>query len=117
MGLNDRESRLVDRVKDVEDQNRLLRRQLSISQNQLMSAITKVKSENKGRRLSSDGNDDYDANQNNAKDGDDFTNENEEQSDKSKQSSKCSVSFFVKLCILFNKLVPNMFCTQMYILT
>ena len=54
LGLNDRESRLVDRMKDVENQNRILRRQLSISQNQLISATSKVsKAENRGRRLSS----------------------------------------------------------------
>ena len=61
MGLNNRESRLVDRVKDVENQNRVLRRQLSISQTQLMkSAMTskqnKLKKQNHRRRLSSNPN-------------------------------------------------------------
>ena len=56
-----------------------------------MSAITKVKTENKGRRVSSDANNDYDAYQNIVKNEDYFTNENGENSDKSKPSTKCSV--------------------------
>ena len=49
MGLNNRESRLVDRVKDVENQNRFLRRQLSISQGQIMKSAI-IKKQNKLKR-------------------------------------------------------------------
>ncbi|XP_013415637.1 LARGE xylosyl- and glucuronyltransferase 1-like isoform X2 [Lingula anatina] len=37
MGFTDREARLADRVREVEQQNQMLRRQLSVSQNQLMN--------------------------------------------------------------------------------
>ncbi|XP_040569954.1 xylosyl- and glucuronyltransferase LARGE2s isoform X1 [Lepeophtheirus salmonis] len=40
LGLNGREARLADRVRDMEDQNQILRRQLSISQSQLISAMS-----------------------------------------------------------------------------
>ncbi|KAI1301775.1 LARGE xylosyl- and glucuronyltransferase 2 [Halotydeus destructor] len=40
LGFNSREAKLADRVHEVEEQNQLLRRQLSISQNQLMNIAT-----------------------------------------------------------------------------
>lgn len=39
LGFNGREARLAGRVREVEDQNQLLRRQLAVSQNQLVAAI------------------------------------------------------------------------------
>ena len=91
MGLNGRESKLVDRVKEVENQNRFLRRQLSISQNQLMKTVinskqNKIKSKNRRRHLSSDvneNNDYYDANDDVNKEGN---------NEKDAKNSKCGVS-------------------------
>jgi glycosyltransferase-like protein LARGE len=40
LGLNGREARLADRVRDVEDQNQVLRHQLSVSQKQLMAHMS-----------------------------------------------------------------------------
>lgn len=40
LGLNVREHRLADRVRDIEEQNQILRHQLSLSQHQLMSYLT-----------------------------------------------------------------------------
>ena len=39
LGFNGREARLAGRVREMEEQNQLLRRQLSISQNHLVAAI------------------------------------------------------------------------------
>lgn len=38
LGFNGREAKLAGRVREMEEQNQLLRRQLTISQNQLVSA-------------------------------------------------------------------------------
>ena len=96
MGLNGRESKLVDRVKEVENQNRFLRRQLSISQNQLIKTVinskqNKMQNKNRRRHLSSDvnGNEDYyDANNDANKEG---NNENDA------KTSKCGVSSYILL--------------------
>lgn len=40
LGFNHREARLAERVREMEEQNQLLRRQLSFSQSQLISAMT-----------------------------------------------------------------------------
>ncbi|RWS09293.1 glycosyltransferase-like protein LARGE1, partial [Dinothrombium tinctorium] len=47
LGFNTREAKLAERVREVEQQNQLLRRQLSLSQNQLMNIV----SENQQRKL------------------------------------------------------------------
>ncbi|XP_074660287.1 xylosyl- and glucuronyltransferase LARGE1-like isoform X2 [Tubulanus polymorphus] len=46
MGFTHREAKLAQRVREVEEQNQLLRRQLSLSQNQLMSLQYTIKDEN-----------------------------------------------------------------------
>jgi hypothetical protein len=40
LGFNHREARLAERVREMEEQNQLLRRQLSFSQSQLISAMS-----------------------------------------------------------------------------
>lgn len=40
LGFNHREARLAERVREMEEQNQLLRRQLSFSQSQLINAMT-----------------------------------------------------------------------------
>lgn len=39
LGFNGREARLAGRVREMEEQNQLLRRQLTVSQNQLVAAV------------------------------------------------------------------------------
>lgn len=39
LGFNGREARLAGRVREMEEQNQLLRRQLTVSQNQLVTAV------------------------------------------------------------------------------
>ena len=108
MGLNNRESRLVDRVKDVENQNRFLRRQLSISQGQIMKTAiikqqNKLKRQHNQRRSAIEQS--YDANNNNINydtggvmdDADDqqHTNEENSQDADGKESSKCGVRIII----------------------
>jgi len=50
LGFNDREARLAARVREVEEQNQLLRHQLSLSQNQLMHALQTHTFEQNGPR-------------------------------------------------------------------
>ena len=96
---------MVKRVKDIENQNRFLRRQLSISQTQLMkSAInnkqTKLRKQNHRRRLSSDNNNHLNSNYYYGANGDgedndsvgDNDNNIEEPFDKDKIPSRCAVS-------------------------
>ena len=113
MGLNNRESRLVDRVKDVENQNRFLRRQLSISQGQIMkTAIIKkqnqLKRQHNQRRSAIDQS--YDANNNNINydtggvmddaDEQQHTNEENSQDADGKESSKCGVRIIITISIV-----------------
>ena len=109
MGLNNRESRLVDRVKDVENQNRFLRRQLSISQGQIMkSAIikkqNKLKRQHNQRRSAIDQS--YDNNNNinydtggvmDDVDEQKHANEENRQGADGKESSKCDVSIIITI--------------------
>ena len=111
MGLNSRESRLVDRVKDVENQNRFLRRQLSISQSQIMkSAIikkqNKLKRQHNQRRSAIDQS--YDNNNNInydtggvMDDVDEQKHANEENSEGNdgKESSKCGVRIMIAILL------------------
>ena len=111
MGLNNRESRLVDRVKDVENQNRFLRRQLSISQSQIMKSAI-IKKQNKlmrqhnQRRSAIDQS--YDTNNNMnydtggvMDDVDEQKHANDENSEGAdgKESSKCGVSIIITISI------------------
>ena len=81
-------------MKEVENQNRFLRRQLSISQNQLIKTVInskqhKKKNKNRRRHLSNDvnGNDDYyDVNDDANKEGN---------IEKDAKNSKCGVSLYI----------------------
>ena len=103
LGLNSRESKLVNRVKEVENQNRFLRRQLSISQNQLMKSVinikqNKLKKRNNRRRLSSDtNNDDNYYEDSNGMENDSNDENNEAKNEMDTKSSKCRVSFIMFL--------------------
>ena len=89
---------MVDRVKEVENQNRFLRRQLSISQNQLMKSVinikqNKLKKRNNRRRLSSDtNNDDNYYEDSNGMENDSNDENNEARNEVDTKSSKCHVS-------------------------
>ena len=111
MGLNNRESRLVDRVKDVENQNRFLRRQLSISQSQIMkSAIikkqNKIKRQHNQRRSAMDQS--YETNNNinydtggvmEEVDEQKHTNDENSQNADGKESSKCGVRIIITIVL------------------
>ena len=56
LGFSKREARLADRVREVEEQNLILRRQLSISQNQLVSLISDAQSKKNGQALDDNSN-------------------------------------------------------------
>ena len=61
LGLSRREAKLVDRVHEAEDETRRLKRQLTISQNQLISLLgEQQKNDNSGRRANDHFDDDYD---------------------------------------------------------
>ena len=94
---------MVDRVKEVENQNRFLRRQLSISQNQLMKSVinikqNKLKKRNNRRRLSSDtDNDDNYYEDSNGMENDSNDENNDARNEMDTKSSKCRVSFIMFL--------------------
>ena len=89
---------MVDRVKEVENQNRFLRRQLSISQNQLMKSVinikqNKLKKRNNRRRLSSDtDNDDNYYEDSNGMENNSNDENNDARNEMDTKSSKCRVS-------------------------
>lgn len=56
LGFSKREARLAERVREVEEQNLILRRQLSISQNQLVSLISDAQSKKNGQTVDENSN-------------------------------------------------------------
>ena len=110
---------MVDRVKEVENQNRFLRRQLSISQNQLMKSVinikqNKLKKRNNRRRLSSDtNNDDNYYEDSNGMENDSNEENNEARNEMDTKSSKCHVSLSMFLAYLSKHISYSIFSIKL----